>query len=243
MNETQPRLYQELAEWWPLLSAPEDYADEAAFIRETFHALGVGDHQNLLELGSGGGNNASHLKQYFRLTLVDRSPRMLGVSQTLNPECEHVHGDMRTIHLGRQFDGVLVHDAVMYMLTEADLAAAFRTVWEHCRPGGAALFLPDCIRETFTPRTDHGGHDGESRSLRYLEWSYDPDPADDTFVTDFVYMLRSGSEDVQVVYDRHLEGLFSRDFWRKTLMKTGFNVGMLIDPYEREVFTASRPGP
>ena len=28
MDET-PRLYRELAEWWPLLSAPEEYAEEA----------------------------------------------------------------------------------------------------------------------------------------------------------------------------------------------------------------------
>jgi hypothetical protein len=25
------KLYDELAEWWPLFSAPEDYAEEAAF--------------------------------------------------------------------------------------------------------------------------------------------------------------------------------------------------------------------
>ena len=26
-----PRLYEEFASWWPLLSAPADYAEEAAF--------------------------------------------------------------------------------------------------------------------------------------------------------------------------------------------------------------------
>jgi hypothetical protein len=28
-----PALYDELAEWWPLVSAPEDYAEEAALYR------------------------------------------------------------------------------------------------------------------------------------------------------------------------------------------------------------------
>jgi len=28
---TLPALYRELADWWPLLSAPEDYAEEALF--------------------------------------------------------------------------------------------------------------------------------------------------------------------------------------------------------------------
>ena len=41
MDET-PRLYRELAEWWPLLSAPAEYAEEAE------------DYRRLLVEGSGG---------------------------------------------------------------------------------------------------------------------------------------------------------------------------------------------
>jgi len=33
-----------------------------------------GDVATVLELGSGGGNNASYLKHRFAMTLVDRSP-------------------------------------------------------------------------------------------------------------------------------------------------------------------------
>jgi cyclopropane fatty-acyl-phospholipid synthase-like methyltransferase len=54
MDDSIPRMYQDLAEWWHLLSAPEDYEGEAAFIRETFQSLGVGSGAHLLELGSGG---------------------------------------------------------------------------------------------------------------------------------------------------------------------------------------------
>jgi hypothetical protein len=46
--------------------------------------------------------------------------------------------------------------------------------------GGAAVFAPDHVRETLTPTTDHGGNDGDEWSLRYLEWTWDPDPGDDT---------------------------------------------------------------
>ena len=58
------------------------------------------------------------------MTLVDRSAGMLAVSQRLNPECEHVLGDMRTVRLNRLFDAVLIHDAIMYMLSLADLLQA-----------------------------------------------------------------------------------------------------------------------
>lgn len=30
-----PKLYAELASWWPLLSSPEEYAEEAAFYGKT----------------------------------------------------------------------------------------------------------------------------------------------------------------------------------------------------------------
>src|SRR5690606_9468970 len=56
------RLYDELAEWWPLLSPPADYAEEAAFFHSVLAPEGENpDRPSMLELGSGGGNNASFL--------------------------------------------------------------------------------------------------------------------------------------------------------------------------------------
>ena len=101
-----PRLYGDLAKWWPLLSAPEDYAEEAGVFREVLCGAAHFPISTILELGSGGGNNASHLKAHFEMTLVDKSPGMLKVSRKLNPECDHHLGDMRTIRLGISYDAV-----------------------------------------------------------------------------------------------------------------------------------------
>jgi trans-aconitate methyltransferase len=146
------KLYDELAEWWPLFSAPPDYAEEAAFFADVLSQACNPPPRTVLELGSGGGNNALYLKSKFEMTLVDLSPQMLAVSRTLNPECEHREGDMRTVNLGRAFDAVFIHDAVAYMTTAADLGAAIRTARRHCRAGGVALIVPDCVRETFVAR-------------------------------------------------------------------------------------------
>jgi len=216
-----PRLYHDLAVWWPLLSSPDDYAAEAEFYRQCIVKASRIPVRAVLELGSGGGNNASHLKAHFALTLVDLSPAMLRVSRLLNPECEHVHGDMREVRLGRVFDAVFVHDAVAYMLSEEDLAKAMETAWVHLRPGGVALFCPDHLAETFRPVTSHGGHDRMLRSLRYLEWTWDPDPGDTTVTTDFAYILRDNSG-VRVEYDRHVTGLFPRATWLRLLRERGF---------------------
>ena len=105
------RLYQDLAAWWPLISPPEEYAEEAAFagrlLREADRPV-----RTVLELGSGGGHCASHLAAGLSMTLVDLSPGMLAVSRRLNPDCEHVEADMRTVRLGRDFDAVFVPDNI-----------------------------------------------------------------------------------------------------------------------------------
>jgi chemotaxis methyl-accepting protein methylase len=56
---------------------------------------------------------------------------------------------MRTVRLGRAFDAIFVHEAVMYMTTEDDLRAALTTVAIHLTPGGVALVAPDATTETF----------------------------------------------------------------------------------------------
>ena len=225
-----PALYGELAVWWPALSAPEDYAEEAEFYHQAIQSACERAPQTMLELGSGGGNNASHLKANYQMTLVDLSPGMLGVSRELNPECEHIQGDMRTARLGREFDAVFIHDAIAYMLTESDLVRAIETAYLHCATGGAALFAPDHTSETFKETTSHGGHDLGDRSLRYLEWTWDPDPDDTTCISEMVYLLRAGLTDVRCVQDRHVCGLFSHEVWMRLISAAGFQARSL--PFE-----------
>jgi len=242
-----PKMYDELAPWWPLLSSPAEYEEEAGFYAEALAAACARPPRTVLELGSGGGNNASHLKARFEMVLVEPAAGMLALSRALNPECEHVQGDMRTVRLDRQFDAVFVHDAVAYMTTEADLRMAIDTAFVHCRPGGAALFAPDHIRENFQPSTDHGGHDSQTHGLRYLEWTWDPDPADTTYVVDYAYLLRTPDGAIRVEHDRHIEGLFAREDWLRLLSDAGFEPRPVpvehseLDAGSYEVFVATRP--
>jgi hypothetical protein len=171
---------------------------------------------------------------------------MLTLSRELNPECEHVLGDMRTLRLGRTFDAVFVHDAVMYLTTEHDLRSCMETAHAHIRPGGVALFVPDCTRETFTPGTRHGGHDGDGRSLRYLEWTHPPDPGETSFVVDYAVLLMERGGEVRSVHDRHVNGLFPEHTWLHLLESVGFTARLVPgDPGDEDasqpVFVARRP--
>jgi len=240
------RFYGELALWWPLISPPEEYAEEAASVAAVLDSASIAV-RDVLELGSGGGHNAVHLKSTFDMTLVDLSPQMLEVSRRLNPECAHQSGDMRIVRLGRAFDAVFVHDAVDYMTDESDLARAVETAFLHCRPGGVAVFMPDCTRERFEASTDHGGTDGaDGRGVRYLEWSWDPDPADSTCTVDYTYVMRMKDGSVRVEHERHTEGLFPRADWMRTFTDAGFDPKVVpfdhsdLDPGSYELFVCTK---
>jgi SAM-dependent methyltransferase len=240
-DQSKPKLYADLAPWWPLLSPAGDYREEAAFFLQVMREAGIPAASSLLELGAGGGSNAFHLKSYFaELTLTDLSPEMLAMSRTLNPELEHLEGDMRTLRLDCLFDVIFVHDAIDYMLTLQELRQALETAAVHCKPGGLGLFVPDYVRESFQPSTDHGGTDGDGRSLRYLEWTYDPDVRDTTYITEFAYLLREGDQETHIEHDQHICGLFSRADWLRLLREVGFQPEIIRDPFERELFLAHK---
>lgn len=236
------RLYDDLAAWWPLFSAPEDYAEEGAWIIDAFtQALGECP-ASILELGSGGGNTASHLSRHARMTLVDLSQGMVDVSRRLNPQADHVRADMRSVRLGKTFAAVLIHDAIMYMTTRQDLVAALTTARVHLEPGGALIVLPDHLAETIDSGVHYGGHDasdGSGRGVRYIEWTHAPKAGATTFSVDYAILLREADGSVEAYHDRHTNGLFRRSEWREAFGRAGFaSPSIRIDPWQREVLIA-----
>ena len=216
-------LYQELASWWPLISPPAEYAADAEMIDAIFASAAV-PVRTVLDLGSGGGHVALHLKEGRSMTLVDASAQMLAVSRRLNPDCTHVQGDMRTVRLGRMFDAVLAHDAVDYVTSEDDLRLLIETAFAHCTPGGIAVFAPDHTAETFRASSGGGGggDDGTGRKASFREKTSDPDPGDDWILAEYEFTLREADGTVRIVPEAHRLGSFSRDTWLRLLTAAGF---------------------
>lgn len=246
------KLYEELAEWWPLVSAPEEYAEEASEYLRLFRAAASGPLHEVLELGSGGGNNASFLKRDFSLTLVEPSEGMRQVSRALNPECVHLPGDMRTVRLGRQFDAVFIHDAVEYMTTEADLRAALETAATHVRPGGVVLVAPDATRETFTSGEELGGGDGpadadgRARSVRWLMWTLPLlEPGASVYTVHYALVLKERDGRVRSVLDTHHNGVFPRATWLRLFHEVGLDARLeprILEGTPYDTFVAVKPG-
>lgn len=238
------RMYSDLAYLWPLISPPEDYAEEAQFWKAALQAhLGPGRHR-VLELGVGGGNNLSHLTSDFDATAVDLSEDMMAHSQRLNPRVEHVVGDMRTVRLGRIFDAVLIHDAIDYMQTVDDLRVTFQTAVAHLRPGGVFIVAPDYVKETFEDGVVYSHNVADKkRTVTYVEVDFDPNPDDSTLESVMLYVIRENGE-AHVELDHHVVGLFPRAVWLQELAAAGFNVDICPlteddDPRQRELFVGT----
>ena len=228
------RMYHDLAYLWPVVSPPEEYAVEAWHLREVIHdRLGPGQH-TLLELGVGGGHVLSHLTRDFRATAVDLSEDMLALSRQLNPGVPHYTGDMRSVRLGQTFDVVLIHDAINYMLTEADLQAAFETARAHLRPEGVLVTAPDLFQETFQGTSvQHWIQRRDDLEVTFIEYLNDPDPQDTTIESIYFYIIREQGR-LRVEQDHHISGIFPKSTWLRLMSDTGFLPEEVhYPPYER----------
>ena len=218
------RLYGDLAWTWPIISPPEDYVPESEFFAKLIKEHSEIEPRTLLHLGCGGGHNDRTLKQHFEVTGVDISPEMLGLARKLNPGVNYTEGDMRTARLGRTFDAVAILDSVNYMLTEADLRAAFETAFTHLKPGGVFITIIEQALEGFRQnRVEYLVRKREGVEIAFIENMYDPDVSDTTYESTFVYLIRRGGS-LEIESDRHLGGLFSVDVWYDTLSSVGFAV-------------------
>ena len=149
---------------------------------------------------------------------------MLDLSRQLNPAVDHHLGDMRTVRLGRTFDGVLIHDAVSYLLTEIDLSATFATARAHLRPGGVLLVAPDWVRESFPAPVEFVWvRKKGSLEVSIREYLHDPDRDDSRTESIYSYMIEEQGN-VSIERDVHGNGLFSGSVWVRLFEQVGFGV-------------------
>ncbi len=233
-DEFKRRMYDDLVWTWPLISHPSSTEREARLLSEFIKGRAVGPVETLLHLGSGGGHMDFTFKEQFRVTGVDLSEGMVGHARTLNPKVEYLVGDMRDVRLGRTFDAVTILDSITYMISEAELKAAFETAWAHLRPGGVLLTYAETTKERYENHETyiHTGEEGDT-SVTIIEVDYDPDPDDTTVEYTVVYLIRRDGK-LSIETERHIQGLFPLEVWPRTLESVGFDVEKRVFKYSSE---------
>jgi SAM-dependent methyltransferase len=95
----------------------------------------------ILDVGCGMGEPIARyfIERGFSVTGVDASPSMIELSRARFPDEEWVVADMRTLELGRRFDGIVAWDSFFHLGIE-DQRAMFARIAAHTRPGAPWMF-------------------------------------------------------------------------------------------------------
>jgi trans-aconitate methyltransferase len=107
---------------------------------EHFRAL-LPEEASVLDLGCGSGEPmAQYLSESgYVVTGVDSSTAMIGLCRARLPHATWVVADMRSIHLGQRFAGIMAWDSFFH-LTQDDQRKMFAVFRDHVEPGGALMF-------------------------------------------------------------------------------------------------------
>ena len=248
---TMPKLYHQIAPWWPLISPPEEYEEEAGIYRR--HLLDACDGsppRTILELGQRRRPQRLPSQGAFR----DDSRRPVAAHAGHEPAAQ----PRMPAHSGRH-----AHRAPR---PDLRLRLHPRRRGLHDHPRGPARrhrdrppplptrrrrpsSLPTTCARTTGPAPTAAAATEKTRAPHYLECSFDPDPNDTTITTDYAFVLRSKGGSVEVVHDRHITALFPRTEWLRLLTEVGFEAEAVpcdhseIEPGEYELFVCRRPQP
>lgn len=132
------------------------HSDKAEFLAKLW-SDGVTPVKDVLELACGTGLMLEQLAERgYRAVGLDRSAAMLGHARDrLGPDMPLVQAELPDIPLDQDFDAIVSPGSSLNYLTEAELAATFRSVKAKLRPGGVFAF------DILAPETmgGPGGHD------------------------------------------------------------------------------------
>ncbi len=112
--------------------------DEAAALERFVAALPPGARVLDVGCGSGWPWGAALLDRGFRVTGVDTSPNLIAHATATLPAGEWIVGDMRTLDLGRTFEGLLVWFSLFH-LTPQDQRTTLARILAHASPKAALL--------------------------------------------------------------------------------------------------------
>jgi len=222
-TKNQWRLYRDLAWTWPIISPPKDYIEESERIKRLIRKHSKIPVKTVLNLGCGGGHVDWVLKRYFTITGIDISTNMLKNARKLNPQVTYLKADMRRIRLKKEFDAVVLHDSVNYMLTRNDLKAVFKTAYVHLKPGGVLWTCVEEYNKIQQNRIKFSTSKQGNMEITFIENYYDPNPKDTMYESTFVYLIRKNKK-LRIYTDHHLCGIFKLKTWFSVTRKVGFRV-------------------
>jgi SAM-dependent methyltransferase len=208
------------------LYAEKDYRGECDLLERVFTTYASKPVTSILDLGSGTGVHAHELAtRGYEVVGVDRSESMLEVARRGRSDAKFLHGDLRSVDVGRRFDAVVLFFAVLgYQLSDSDVLAALRTSRQHLEQGGLLAFDvwygPAVLAQRPSTRTRTVDW-GDRHVVRKSSGTLDPDRP--TVRVDFELTI-AGDESAPPVHETHEMRYFSSSDLERHLVDAGFEL-------------------
>jgi SAM-dependent methyltransferase len=157
-------LYERHADAWSQ-SRESSLFIEAKWMKR-FEAL-LSPGSAVLDIGCGAGRPLAEyfVKNQFEVVGVDSSPTLISTCRARFPAQNWIVADMRTLSLGRLFQGLIAWDSFFH-LSHADQRAMFAIFRKHAAPGAALIF---------TSGAEHGEANGSLEGERLYHASLSTD--------------------------------------------------------------------
>ena len=187
------------------------------------------DARTLLDVACGTGLHLSHLRSWYDVSGVDRSPQMLAIARTRLGEGVALDiGDMRTFDLGRTFEVVTcLFSSIGYLTTERDLFSAFDRLAAHVAPRGVLIvdgwLRPDAWRDDYRTPPDYAD-DGEIEVVRMMHAS-----REDRITRLDMHHLVHDADGIHHFVERHQSMLVATDRYVAAAAAAGMAAEVVVD--------------
>lgn len=138
-------IFHDYSSYYELLYRDKDYEGEANYIASVLRGAAP-QARTILEFGCGSGRHARSLSaRGYQVSGIEQSAFMVDIARqsaaATRTAFECVHGDIRTVDLGRRFDAVIsLFHVVSYQTTNQDVLQTLASATRHLKPGGLFFF-------------------------------------------------------------------------------------------------------
>lgn len=232
-------MYRRSAAYYDVIYADtKDYAAEAAAVHRLLSGWRPAVRE-VLDVGCGSGEHDRFLARWYEVSGVDLNPELVALAEAKRPGAAYHVADMTTLALGTRYDAVVcLFNAIAYLPTGDHLAAAFRRMAAHLRPGGVLVFEPWHTPDTWLPERSDRVEElrrGDLEVRRAVCCS----TVDTTSVFRFEFVVR-GSGDEQRFAETHELTLFTTAQLHEAAAAAGLTLSHLDSPpFRRGLYQAT----
>ena len=241
----QAKLYTELADTYDIFH--QKHLNYSNIAKQLDALLKKQRAKKILHVGSGPGKLSKILSQKYKyeVHLLDASPQMISLSQSLLPKHPHTLADMRDFYLDDEFDAVVLAAGVFpHLLTDTDVEEALEKFHDSLKLDGVLIF------DNIFPKKliEDGGGDSKkeikNKGKTITQYSkISIDNYEPTLARAKVSMRIVFGGEVSFQEYEHLFRAFSQDEIKKLLKKGYFEFIAFEDGIdEASYFTIARAG-